>query len=73
MMAFHSELRGDFFTRDTIGYTGAARGGIPPFRSDCNEGNPMSKTRDSKKQTKKTALKSPQQKRDAKREKRTRR
>lgn len=33
----------------------------------------MSKNRDSKKQTKKTALKTPQQKRAAKREKRARR
>lgn len=33
----------------------------------------MSKTRDSKKQPKKTALKTPQQKREAKRDKRARR
>ena len=34
MIAFHSELRGDFFTRDTIGQTRAAPAGIPPFRSE---------------------------------------
>jgi hypothetical protein len=35
--------------------------------------NPMSKTKDSKSQTKKTALKTPQQKREAKRDKKARR
>lgn len=60
--------------RDTIGKTRSAR--TPPLAAlgpGTNERNPMAKSQDSKKQTKKVALKTPQQKRDAKREKRLRR
>lgn len=71
MTTFHSEFRGDFFARDTIEQTRAARTGIPPFSArTSNERNPMAKTKDTKKQTKKKALKTPQQKRKAKLEKR---
>jgi len=34
MIAFHSELRGDLFMRDTSVKIRAARGGIPPIRPE---------------------------------------